>query len=626
MIIVLLCGGAGTRFDNYFPKPLNLVYGSPMIHYVIRTLENKGIKDLKIIHHIDLESYGFKQYLINTFGNISFQFYPIPFQTRGPAETVYLGLKNFENKEEQVLLLDNDNIYSDLNLDNIPSGNFILYTKNPTGLHHYSFIKVDDDKNILHIAEREPISDYICVGGYGFKNIQNCIQICKKTVLETADEPYMSLAIQNLLKSGEKVKGIYLENCFSIGTPSDVLLNKHKLSRPKLKFVLDLDNTLVTYPNNYKDYSTVEKMNFLTNFIKKLKSEGHYIIINTARNMVTSGNNPGKVMKNVGLTTLTNLKELGIEYDEIHFGKPYGDIYIDDKAFNTFDLSLFQQIGFYDSENSLISFNCNRYNKIVRTGKNSIVKFGNNISSEIFYYKQIVSNPVSRLFPKFIQHSSEDSVTLEYINGTNLNKIYSEGLLQQELFQNFMNEVKNLHSTSIEDEVKLSSEDIYSHYLVKFEERSKKIEDYPFQDFEDVYTKIKKNLSEFFDHLPNLNPIIHGDLWFSNVMYYKKNFVIFDMRGKFNDIQTIKGHTIYDYSKIYQSIVGLDHIINYNENIPKSIREPIEKIFWENYPHDIFTLKRMTGYLIYCTFHAYEPGFEISKKEKIWNLVKSLII
>jgi hypothetical protein len=58
---------------------------------------------------------------------------------------------------------------------------------------------------------------------------------------------------------------------------------------------------------------------------------------------------------------LNSLKELGIEYDEIHFGKPYGDIYIDDKAFNTFDLSLFQQIGFYDSENSLISYNCNHH-------------------------------------------------------------------------------------------------------------------------------------------------------------------------------------------------------------------------------------------------------------------------
>lgn len=625
MIIVLLCGGAGTRFDNIYPKPLNLVYGHPMIYYVLKSLK---VKDLKIIFHIELQNYGFKQYLINNFKDISFEFLPITFQTRGPAETVYIGLKNYSevfNKDEQILLLDNDNIYDDLKIESLPKENFILYSKNPTGFHHYSFVEINEDNTISKICERQKISDYICVGGYGFKNLETCLKYCKQTVLNTIDESYMSYVYTNLLKEGEVVNSYYLPNCFSIGTPNDILLNKNKIKREKLRLVFDLDNTIVTYPNIYKNYSTVSVIPNIFNFMKKMKDEGHYIIINTARNMVTSGHNPGKSVKNIGLTTLQSLKDLGIEYDEIHFGKPYGDLYIDDKAFNTYDLSLFSGMGFYDIQNNLINYKTNRYNKILRINKNGIIKIGNNILSEINYYKMISNHEISKLFPKMIQYNEKDSMTLEFINGTNLNKIYSQGLLQPELFEKLMKDVKELHQSEIEDGIEITRGDIIDHYQIKFEARSKVKEDYPFEDFEKVYIKLKENLEKFLEKNYQIDKIIHGDLWFSNIMYHKNNFKFFDVRGKFNEKLTIKGHIIYDYAKIYQSITGLDHIIDYDENIPEEIKDKIEKVFWKNCNLDKQEVKEMTAYLIYCTFHAYSPDFELTKKQKIWDLVKSLI-
>ncbi|KAI9033178.1 hypothetical protein DFJ74DRAFT_156387 [Hyaloraphidium curvatum] len=60
--------------------------------------------------------------------------------------------------------------------------------------------------------------------------------------------------------------------------------------------------------------------NVLPSFVSV--TEGHEIIICTARNMVTSRHNVGRAVKNVGLATLESLRQLGIEYDEIHFGKP----------------------------------------------------------------------------------------------------------------------------------------------------------------------------------------------------------------------------------------------------------------------------------------------------------------
>ena len=55
--------------------------------------------------------------------------------------------------------------------------------------------------------------------------------------------------------------------------------------------------------------------------------------------MGSTGHNVGKAMKNVGKITLDWLDRNGIEYDEIFFGKPNGDVLIDDRAIRFEDWS-----------------------------------------------------------------------------------------------------------------------------------------------------------------------------------------------------------------------------------------------------------------------------------------------
>jgi capsule biosynthesis phosphatase len=63
-----------------------------------------------------------------------------------------------------------------------------------------------------------------------------------------------------------------------------------------------------------------------------LRENGHYILIYTSRRMKTLGGNIGKVLCDIGLIPLEWLRRYGIEYDEIYFGKPWADVYIDDNA------------------------------------------------------------------------------------------------------------------------------------------------------------------------------------------------------------------------------------------------------------------------------------------------------
>lgn len=102
-----------------------------------------------------------------------------------------------------------------------------------------------------------------------------------------------------------------------------------------MKIVVDLDGVICQLKKNHNEsYADLKPIKDSVNAINSLRDKGHYIIIATARNMQTYESNLGKVMKNVGKVTLDWLEKYNIKYDEIYFGKPNADIYIDDRALN----------------------------------------------------------------------------------------------------------------------------------------------------------------------------------------------------------------------------------------------------------------------------------------------------
>ena len=52
--------------------------------------------------------------------------------------------------------------------------------------------------------------------------------------------------------------------------------------------------------------------------------------------MKTHKGNVGAIIADIGKTTFDTLDKFEIPYDEIHFGKPYANFYIDDLAINAF--------------------------------------------------------------------------------------------------------------------------------------------------------------------------------------------------------------------------------------------------------------------------------------------------
>lgn len=99
-----------------------------------------------------------------------------------------------------------------------------------------------------------------------------------------------------------------------------------------MRICFDLDGTLCEYKAIGGNYRSVRPLPHAAEFVRARKAEGHTIIIATARHMKTCQGNVGMVIARQGATLHDWLAEHNIPYDELHFGKPHADLYLDDNA------------------------------------------------------------------------------------------------------------------------------------------------------------------------------------------------------------------------------------------------------------------------------------------------------
>ena len=91
-------------------------------------------------------------------------------------------------------------------------------------------------------------------------------------------------------------------------------------------YCIDIDGTICSIED--ADYSKAKPFRDRINEINKLYDSGNTIVYFTARGYVT-----GVDWEEV---TLKQFKEWGVKFNELKFGKPNADIYIDDKSKDPF--------------------------------------------------------------------------------------------------------------------------------------------------------------------------------------------------------------------------------------------------------------------------------------------------
>jgi capsule biosynthesis phosphatase len=559
MNIIIPLGGLGKRFkkDGYIhPKPLINILGKPMIFHVLDNLILNKDDNLFLIYNKELNKYNFNTLLKNKYSYI--HLIELNKQTEGATETILIGLNNISNNllNRKFILLDSDTFYN-INIIKIfekEEKNLIFSFKDNQENPIFSYLTVNENNIITDIKEKVKISDYANTGCYCFNNGNILKKYCEKVIdnnIRTQNEFYISCVIKEMLNDKHIIKNhiIHTDDFSCVGTPLQLKIycSNFNYIINKKRFCFDLDNTLVTSPEIEDDYRSVKPIYKNIEYVRYLKNTGHYIIIYTERKLIIN-------KYNIGFITYETLEKFNIPYDEIYFGKPCADFYIDNLSINAYE-DLEKQTGIYKT-----SIKERYFNEIIHDKMDIIIKKSNNkkIDGEIYYYKNI-PNDIKKYFPIFINYG-EDWYSIEKIKGINLSYLYVHDSLSENILNKYLELFYEIHHLKCSDnDIEIN---IYDNYINKIKERYNNYDYSKFKNSNDIYEKLIHYFNEYEEKKYGIYGIIHGDAVFSNCIIDKNNNLkLIDMRGKLNEKLTIYGDILYDYSKIYQSLIGYDEIL-----------------------------------------------------------------
>lgn len=573
MQIIIPLGGLGNRFQKCGynkPKPIIKILGKEIIFWLLDSLSLKEEDIIYIAYNKLLDSYGFSRLINLKYPKIKMLAVP---NTRGSAETVKICIDSF-GINGRIAVLDGDTWYEENILEKIRSnsGNLVTYFESKTTEPIYSYIIKKEDR-IIEISEKKKISDNANSGCYVFSEAKIFSSTVKSMDLNSSQETYISQVIAKMILEGQDFKAIEVNQFHVLGTPEQAIRFANCFKLEPKRFCFDLDNTLVTAPKIKGDYSTVEPIEEVINCVKKLKNAGHKIIIYTARRMKTHSGNIGSVFADIGSVTLETLDRFGIPFDEVYFGKPYADFYIDDLMINPrFDLN--KELGFYMEEVQPRYFNFIDKSKTFKK-----LSYSKKILGEIHYYKWLknCSKEIKGLFPNMIDHG-EEWLEIDLIEGLNLSTLYLNQIVTEDIIDKILTILRKLHAENNGEEIFYR----YDNFSTKFLSRME-MYDYKKYGISNQYIiKIRDELDSI-DSQGFKKVMIHGDPVFSNIMIDVQGKIkMVDMRGMEGEELTVYGHELYDFAKIYQSICGYDEVL-LNKNVDMSYKKSFINQFEKNF-------------------------------------------
>jgi capsule biosynthesis phosphatase len=614
MNILIPLGGIGKRFGDFGyskPKPLIKVLGKEIIFWLLDSLKFEETDKVYIAYNEVLDYYYFSEIVTSKFPSIKTIAIP---STRGASETILLSIENFGITGD-LTILDGDTWYEEDILGKVRNCNCnaVTYFNSTNAEPIYSYIQIQNN-SIVKIKEKNKISDNANSGCYVFSNVEEL----KETILEIGlnynKELYTSQVIERMIENGHEFTPIRVESFHVLGTPKQIIKFSKEFKIKPLRFCFDLDNTLVTHPKIPNDYSSVEPISETLNYLRKLKENGHRIIIYTARRMRTHQGNVGSVIADIGDITIQTLNKFKIPYDELYFGKPYAHFYIDDLMIDP-KSDLNKSLGFYMEEVQPRHFNQ------VEVGKTFIKKSNDvKLQGESYYYSWVQENAVEevkKLFPKIIS-SNENMIEIEFCEGINYSTLYVNEILSEDDLDYLLSSIKKIHSYEENDIVHYN----YYNFSDKFIERMSMYDYEKFQISKDEINKLNENLKLLVDK-GFKKVMIHGDSVFSNIILSKNNNIKFvDVRGLDNGVKTCFGHSLYDYAKIYQSLIGYDEIL-LDKKIKISYKSRLIKFFESKFDNDTLNkIKSITASLLLAMIPLHNDE---DKFDKYINLAKKIM-
>lgn len=239
--IVIPMAGAGSRFvkAGYItPKPFIEVLGKPMI---VRVLENLSYQDARYILIVRKDHIQKEKLLIDKLKQeFNVVFIPIDKLTEGAACTVLFARK-YINDETPLLVANSDQIidmklsdYIDDCKNRSLDGSILTFIDKSRDIK-WSYAKLDENKIVEEVREKEAISDFATVGLYYYEKGKDYVNSAIDMIIENErvnDEFYTCPVYNYFIKHNAKI-GIYNIEQYQmhgLGTPEDLESYKEHLN------------------------------------------------------------------------------------------------------------------------------------------------------------------------------------------------------------------------------------------------------------------------------------------------------------------------------------------------------------------------------------------------------------
>lgn len=345
----------------------------------------------------------------------------------------------------------------------------------------------------------------------------------------------------------------------------------------KPTIVFDVDDTIST---NFKRLSydkcvpvtdVINKLNYLHDVL------GYRIVLYTARGMVSCNGDIAKIIQKNKAILEKWLEQNNVHYDELRFGKPLGDMYVDDKAMNvdTFLKSEFCEV-----------IGGGSGSKITRLGY--LIKKDLKTEAECTMFKNWVDdNKHMCLYPKVVSYLY-NYVYMYYVKG--------ETLANQKITFGDLNAVCKTIERFGQESFNVFNLQHHIDSLMKnygFDSDFDKIILYVFNELKANESEIKKYAS-----------YCHGDCILSNIV--KENgqaYYFIDPR-----YERTSSTYLLDFAKLRMSLQGYEYIFGISEI--KQDENIVEHLDWYLKDKQIFKYVVLFQLMHICRLYRYKNEFE----------------
>ena len=275
--------------------------------------------------------------------------------------------------------------------------------------------------------------------------------------------------------------------------------------------------------------------------------------------------------------------------------------------------NLEKELGFYRSNIAPRDFNNLKITSVQTCRKSS-----NDLSGEIYYYNNIPSE-IKDIFPIMLSFDENYKwYEMEKINGIPISKLYLDQELTKDQLYHVFGSIVRIQNCNVEK----NNLDLYSNYTKKLIKRYNSYDYSKFQDNKNIFQNLKNKLEEYETNNLGKMKVIHGDPVFTNLLINEFGKIkCIDMRGKLGNDLTIYGDWLYDWAKIYQSLIGYDEILEdriINEEYKKSLISYFKDLIIEKYSlNDFNNMKLITKSLLFTLI----PLHDNDKCHKYYDLI-----